>query len=224
MFTWKVEDMTLLNEKGGMFIGNQRVYGAEHTTSREDKIAFVDSMQDGKLSYVLNLIEKFKQDVPEMPKDEFGIIKTQSLKAWLTRNDKRKIVDNYFNHHGKYFLLGSRRYIQFDRKGDYDLYDDLVDETFHRQLRYCEDKERQYFLDHDEYSILAKKYVEYESRYSTSFGVIIAHWSDGKLTVRDEEHKQERPLTMDELKELIGKYEQIDVLVAKLTAETNIVY
>ena len=220
MFTWKVEDMVLTNEKGRMFIGNRRVYRAEHTTSREDKIAFVDSMSDGTLSYLLNLLEKFKQDKPTMPKDNFGHVKSQSLKAWLDRNDMSGIIYNATSHLGRYNLLGSRRYIQCDRKGDFDLYDDVVDEAFHRQLKRCEDQEREYFLKHDEYSILAKKLVEYVRCYNTTFGAIIAHWGDDKLTVRDATHRQERPLTMDELKELIAKYEQIDAMVARLTAET----
>lgn len=224
MFKWKIEDMALLNEKGRIFIGDKRVYRPENTTSREDKIAFVDSMQDGKLSYLLNLIAKFKQDYKTMPKDEFGNVKARSLQAWIARNDTRGIIDNSYYHRGKFFMMGSTRYIEFNRKGDYDLHEDLVDEMFHRQLQRCEDHERQYFQEHDEYSILAKKFVEYQRRYGTTFGTIISHWSDGKLTVRDETHKQERPLTMDELKELIAKYEQIDALVAKLTAETNITY
>ena len=224
MFTWKVEDMALLNERGRMFIGNQRVYGAEHKTSREDKIAFVDFMQDGKLSYLIDISKKARALSTIMPKDQYGNVRPQSLCAWIKRADARGIINNDKYHRGRYYLLGTYRYIQFNRKGDYDMYDDLVDEMFHRQLQRCEEMERQYFLEHDGHSILAKKCVEYERRYGTTFGVIVAHWNDGRLTVIDEEHKRERELTEDELREMIGKYEQIDALVEKLTAETNIVY
>ena len=63
MFEWKVEDMALLNQKGGVFIGKEKIYDCESKVSREDKIAFVDSFQDGKLSYLLSLIDKFKEDM-----------------------------------------------------------------------------------------------------------------------------------------------------------------
>lgn len=53
MFEWKIEELKLYHQKGV-------IYDCEHTVSREDKIAFVDGLQDGKLSYILNLFEKFK--------------------------------------------------------------------------------------------------------------------------------------------------------------------
>lgn len=55
MFEWKIEELKLYHQKGV-------IYDCEHTVSREDKIAFVDGLQDGKLSYILNLFEKFKED------------------------------------------------------------------------------------------------------------------------------------------------------------------
>lgn len=224
MFVWKVADMALLKEKGKIFFGDQRVYGPESTTTREDKIAFVDGLNDGRLSYLLNLIAKFKQDSQTMPKDEFGNVTPQAFNQWITKNDTRGLLFNTPHPRGKYVLMNSYRYIQSDRKGDYDLYDDLVDEAFHRQLQRCEDQERHYFADHDEYSILAKQFVEYQNRYGTSFGVPVINCGAGKLTVRNSENKWERELTLEELKELIGKYQQVEALITKLTAETTIVY
>ena len=81
MFEWKVEDMVLLNQKGGVFLGKEKIYDCEHKVSREDKIAFVDSLQDGKLSYVLALVEKINEEMKSMPKDSYGNVKTVSLKA-----------------------------------------------------------------------------------------------------------------------------------------------
>ena len=68
MFEWKVEDMALLNQKGGVFIGKEKIYDCESNVSREDKIAFVDSLQDGKLSYLLYLIDKFNEDYDSLTK------------------------------------------------------------------------------------------------------------------------------------------------------------
>ena len=43
------------------------------------------------------------------------------------------------------------------------------------------------------------------------------------MTVVDD-NDNERDITIDELKELLSKYEQLDALVEKITKETHIVY
>lgn len=83
MFEWKVEEQKLTKHKN--IINGKTVYACESTISREDKIAFVDSMQDGKLSYILELAEKFKQDKETLPKDKWEDVKTVSLKAWIKK-------------------------------------------------------------------------------------------------------------------------------------------
>lgn len=226
MFTWKVEDMALMNERGRILIGNERIYGAESNVSREEKILFVDSFNECKLSYLLDLIEKFKEDSKTMPKDSYGNVKTVSLKAWIGRNDTkypRPILSTDY-HHGQYYLLGCKRNILYNNKGMFDHYDDLVDELFHRQLKKCEEMEREYFAKHDELSILRKTFMEKYEKYRTTFGVQVAICSNSVLKVLGEKPREERELSIEEIKELIGKYEQIDALVAKLTAETNIEY
>ena len=225
MFEWKVEDMKLLNQKGGLYYGKEKIYSCEHELSREEKIAFVDSLQDGNLSYLLGLIEKFNDEKMALPKDNWGDVKTVSLKAWIKRNDTKSrwgILDRDYNY-GTYHLLGTNRYITSNRRGAYDTYEDLVDEMFHRQLRECEKREYKYFLEHDEYSILKRKFRE--KNRCTTFGVKIADCSDGKLYVYDnDDDYNRREITIEELKDLLSKYEQLDALVEKLTAETHITY
>lgn len=224
MFTWNVEDMALLNQKTTIYIGDEKIYNCEHGVSREDKIAFVDSMQDGKCSYLLALIEKFEQEKESLPKDKWGEVRTNSLQGWVRRNDtkyQRPLIDIEYRY-GEYSLLGMERYITNNIKGRYDVYEDLADELFHRQLQSCERQESNYFKEHDEYEILKKKFRD--RNYDTTFGVKIYSWSSGRLTVADENSRLERDITIEELKELLSKYEQIDALVEKLTAETHIVY
>lgn len=223
MFEWKLEEMALINEKTRFFLGKERIFNCESETTREDKIAFVDSMTNGKLSYLLLLIEKFESEKDSLSKDKYGNIKTVSLKAWIKRNDtkyERPIIDDWYNH-GRYKILGAERYIQYNSKGHYETYDDLVDECFHRQLLECKKEEEKYFEDHDEYSILKNRFRE--KKYNTTFGVRINDWSNGRLTVADD-NDNERDITIDELKELLSKYGQLDNLVEKLTKETHIVY
>lgn len=230
MFEWKVEEMSLMNNQYEVYIinrGRTVIYDCESSISREDKIAFVDSKTGGKLSYILTLIEKFNTDKEKLPKKDsmFGEpeVKTTSLKAWIKRNDTKyeiHLIDNHF-HYGEYNILGCERNIQNNQKGTYDYYEDLVDEVFRRQLGICEGEERKYFSEHDEQSILEKQFEEKLNQYGTTFGADI--WTgSGGVQIGDSDKK--RRLTIDELKDFISKYEQLDALVEKLTKETHIVY
>lgn len=221
MFEWKVEELKLYNQKGGLYLGNEKIYDCENEVSREDKIAFVDKMKDGKLSYILNLYEKFEKDKEGLPKDQWGDVKTISLRAWIKRNDTRKVIDDTYTY-GNIKFIGGRSIKFINRKRAYDTYKDYVDEVFHRQLKECENEERNYFLEHDEYSILKNKFLN--KKYHTTFGVNISLWSSGKICVYDENTNAERKITIEELKYLLSKYEELDALVEKITQETHIVY
>lgn len=223
MFKWNVEDMVLMNNN--YMAGRTKYYTGEADVSREDKIAFVDSMQDGKLSYILSLIEKFNTDKETLSKDSYGNVRTVSLKAWVKKNDTKysRPIINYEYAYGTYHILGINRSIQTPCKGTWDTFDDLVDEAFHRQLLTCEKMEQDYFAAHDEYSILKKKLRDRD--YGTTFGVNLCYWSDGRITIKAEPGSDlERDITIDELKELLSKYDRLDALVEKITAETHIVY
>lgn len=229
MFEWKVENMFLMNNS--YLIDREKRYNCMNEVSREDKIAFVDSMTDEKLSYILSLLEKFQEDKDSLPKKTsvFGneSVKTVSLKAWIKRNDtkySRPVIDDWY-HYGMFNILGSDRSIQTNRKGTYDTYEDLVDEAFYRQLKKCEEEEKKYFLEHDEYSVLKSQLREYQDKYRTSFGVNLGTCSSGEVFIYEgEDFKTKREITMEELKELLSKFEQIDSLIGKLTEETHIVY
>ena len=134
------------------------------------------------------------------------------------------MLDNSYKY-GMFYLLGIERYIErANSKKHYDTYDDLANEAFHRQLKKCEEEEYSYFLAHDEYSILKQKYIDYHEKYRTSFGVHLSWGSRSGINICDDNSDDKRAITTEELKEMISKYEQIDVLVEKLTAETHIVY
>lgn len=224
MFEWKVEDMALMNERSNVYLGNEKIYSCEHEISREDKIAFVDSMQDGALTYILELAKKFEEEKETLKKDQWGYVKTVSLKAWLRKNDIRSLVDRQYTYGRVYLLMTERNIKRINGNYTYNTYKDYVDEMFHRQLKKCEREERAYFLAHDEYSILKKEFREKSRKYDTTFGVHCVDCSSGALYVVNENPYMEREITIDELKELLSKYEQLDKLVERLTEETNIVY
>ena len=228
MFEWNVEDLMLLNQGRGWLEFNMRsiikkIYNCESDMTREEKIAFVDKMQDNKLSYILALSEKFEKDKEDMPTDNCGNVKTVSLKAWIKRNDKRNLIDNSYQY-GSIRFMGERNIQYINRKGGrYDIYEDYVDEIFHRQLKECENLEHKYFLEHDEYSVLKQKFRD--RNYGTTFGINICDCSDGNIFVYDtNDSNKRRKITIEELKYLLEKYEELDELVRKITAETNIRY
>ena len=229
MFEWNVEDMSLLNEKGKFYIGENRIYACENEVSRENKIEFLDRMNDGKMSYLVDLINKYNEEQESLPHDGYGYVKCVSLKAWIKRNDPKGLVDKNY-HYGHFSFLGVERFIQlsykqnYNQKGYHDVYGDLVDECFHRQLVRCEKMEKEYFETHDEYCLLKRRFKEYAQTYHTEFGVMIAFGSDGRVSVYDDSLEKHRDITTLELKELIGKYEQLEALINELTRNTDIRY
>lgn len=221
-YKWNVEDMQLMDEKCNVFIGIEKIYDAENKLSREEKIEFLDKMNDDKISYMLKLADKFQEDKDKLSKDEYGFYKNTSLRAWLKKNDYREIVDTSKPYIGSITLVGydsfgcGRRNIQnINLKATRDSYEDFVDELFHRQLKECEKQEKQYFNkyyyykhEHDEYRILSKKVSDYIYKYDISFGKEIWHSGD-RLFFKDRQTDDERDLTMDELKVLEAAFEKI---------------
>ena len=216
-YKWNVEDMQLMDEKCNVFIGIEKIYDAENKLSREEKIEFLDKMNDDKISYMLKLADKFQEDKDKLSKDEYGYCKDASLRAWLKKNDYRDIVDTSKPYIGSITLVGydsfgcGRRNIQnINLQARDDCRKDFVDELFHRQLKECEKQEKQYFNkhEHDEYRILSKKVSDYIYKYDISFGKEIWHSGD-RLFFKDNQSCLERDLTLDELKVLEAAFEKI---------------
>lgn len=226
MFDWNVEEMKLINSPKTEVEGRHvkgMVCDCELTTSREDKIAFVDRMNEGKLSYLLSLCEKFEMEKDSLPKtaSRYGLdkINTNSLIAWIKRNETRfngHMFDTTY-HYGNFFLLGAERNILANYAKTYDLYDDFVDEVFHRQIEKCMDMEREYFTAHDELSVLKKKLEEYRLTYRTNFGLSL----DWNMQLRFADGTP-RELTLEEAKKLLATYEKLEAYATELSASLDI--
>lgn len=222
-FVWKVEDMALMNEKSNIYIGNEKIYKAENKLTRQEKIDFLDSMNDGLTSYILNLADKLKEDKENgvIKKDTYGEMKAISYIAWINRNDTRNCVDSIYDRgsinftpYRKINMLNTN--ISMFRGSTYS---DYVNEAFHLQLKNLENQEKQYFREHDEYEILKTKISKYSDKYGT-FGLNI--WKTGRrlsFYKNDNANSAERQITLDELKLLNNKYEEMDKFYAKITAE-----
>ena len=227
MFEWKVEDMALraTNRKDRYGKSHHKIFPCEETLSREDKIEFVDRMNDGKLSYILALAEKWNADKGDLPQTQFGSVHANSVKKWIRINDTRKILNS---DDVTYHLLGFTGSLYTNKTSYYACWDDAVDELFHRQLMECLHAENAYFREHDEYEILKTKLREYSGKHNTNFGVYLSFSGGcgGKICVckNSTDYKTDREITIEELKILIDKYERLEAYIAELTAETNITY
>ena len=219
MFEWKPEDGRLMKEQMSF---NKKTYLFEDDVSREDKIQFLDSLND-KFSTALELFDKFSKEKADMPKDNFGNVKTVSLKAWLKRNDQHHIFDAEYRYGKLRGLSGinmPERYIESNAKSGYDFYDDIVDETFRRTLQNtCLREEKEYFRSHDEYQMLVDKVQRglSDGDFHT-FGIPIVYGTDG-IHISDEKHENYRRATLEELKVLVDKNEQVKEFIEMLTKE-----
>lgn len=229
MFEWKVEDLMLRKETSFSNLGRgyscSYVFGCERTLPAEEKIAFVDSMQDGVLSYALDVAKKYENDKSILPKDKHGKVLAVSLKAWLKRNDPRKVFDDRYNY-GHARICGLNTYVMnINSKGMHWVHDNLVDEAFHEQLAACLRLENEYFNTHDKYSVLKSEFLNKSKQMGTTFGVCIIHNSDGDVFIsKSDDYTTCRPITIPELEDLLDKYERVEQLISNLSQETRIAY
>ena len=215
ILNYKIENLELMQEaKSG-----RNIFTYEYTTSKEDKIKFLDSLHDGKMSYVLNLFDKFNQEKDFLPKQYRDKVKTVSLIAWIKRNDTKyshKLFDTDY-HYGECRFLTSGRFIQnIPNKPTYDTFDDYIDEAFHRQLNILLKEEKKYYAEHNPYEIKKTKLRKYIHRYNLTFGLCIVESSkDGLLLkVNDDENK---PIPENIIDSLIDKFEQLEKFIDTLS-------
>lgn len=235
MFRWFVSDLALINDNSKSTCGGEKVYTCENKVSREDKIAFLDSLSRNRMSYLLRLMEKWKTD-----RKKLGNMTSSDVRAWIKENDTRYeepilsfmrdfITDDYvicgkYDYYMPSFLCHRRLHLLDDVV--IDLFDgrDLVDSCFHKQLRICEAKERKYFESHDEYCILRDKLRNFATKYGTTFGVNLGLNNDDKsITVLSADNAS-RVITMEEIKTLIAQYEKLETYAVELAKEIEINY
>lgn len=224
MFSWDVSKGTLTKER--QMYGNKNLpFSLENeiSTSREDKIAFVDARNDGRLSYIIGVIEKFNIDKENLPKDFYGNVKTVSLKAWIKRNDPRGAFDADYNC-GKLRWFDERFLQNFSHKGAYALHDDFVDECFHIELISCQREEVKWFNEHDEYSVTMNTVLKKmrNGKFYT-FGLNCTISCNEGLFLNDDKGNCRR-LTLEELNTLIDMNNQVNELVKLMTEQNEIAY
>ena len=203
MFNWDVSKMELYNEEKN-FNKSNPLFSCENIVSQQDKIDFVDKMNDNKLSYLLNLSKQLEQDKKNLPVDKHGNIKTVSLKSWLKRNDTRKLVDDFYKY-GNFYLMGGWRITNLDSE-------ECIDRCFHAQLKKCARMEYEYYCSHDDYIIAVR---ELTNTHISDFGLPLVYNST-YITCRD------RKLTLDEVNTLLDMNREIIEHIERLSQNCTI--
>ena len=97
-YTWNIEDYKLMKERKNKTIRweNEVKFDDVHRFTDVEKIEFVDSITEGKLTKIINAVKAYNADTT-IKKDEWGYPKNNSLNAWVKRNKFEDVIDTRFN-------------------------------------------------------------------------------------------------------------------------------
>ena len=226
MFTWKVENLEFMNNgfvgdkefglNNAFFVASDYEFKCEKQVSTEDKIAFIDSMQDNKMSYFIELNEKYEKDKLKLDKDWKGNVSSMAKEAWLKENDTRSLVNGHTDFSSNFRItidLLGRNKGQWTR---------TVNKCFHEQVKECFFKEIKYCLEQDEGYQIVKSFCEslksygYASNYIfnvsnglqivTNYDWRIGYWS---IKLYDKEHS-EIEFSIEDVKLLIESFAPVE--------------
>lgn len=235
MFKWKVEECKLLKEAESVH-KKDSAFACEKTTSFKDKIAFIDSQSEGRMTAAVELIKKYKEDLAsgaiKSEKDFQGnvVAKTVSLKAWLARNDKFDsygLCDrDYYHGSFKGFGYAVKPSIQYIDTNNGMSTEEFVNKAFHHFLCECADKEKEWFKTHDEYEIAKthlqeNKYVGLIAKFSYRSDGTVRHYmpknenEDSKAWL--ERYEAVPEITLEEINETLEKAEILEAYAKELS-------
>jgi hypothetical protein len=138
---------------------NEVIYKEEREWTREEKIEFIDNYTNGKMTKLIEAVNKFEADENTICKSVCGGYKDNSLKAWIKRNEYDDIMNNNYRIGQINIIYGFIRYItDITTKSEYDTYADIVDEIFHRTCYELAIKERKYYYDNDPFETKKKEF------------------------------------------------------------------
>lgn len=207
------------------------IYEDELKLSEKEKIEFIDKNyllrgNEGGATYMLKLMDKYNAEKDSLKKDNWGYVKTNSLKAWLKKNDPWGIVDTHF-HYGNY-SFGGHEYSDFGSKTPRPIWGSseftpyfneegrIVDLWFHDVLELKWDLEMRYFYDHDIRIQKAKTIKELCNKYG-DFGIEMfatVGWNGEKALdygwCRKTNHRMPLETELDKMLEV---YEEVDRLM-----------
>jgi len=165
------EDLKFYNMKKVSIGYEKKVFQIETEISEEEKIKIMDEVENGMASYMLNILTKWGEEKDSLPKATYGRIKTVSKKAWIKRNDDKKIITNDYKI-GRYFLFGTEfkemsLICPTTNYGYEMIYTDknVINQWFHDFCQKLYLEEKKYFESINPFEIKLKKIQEYANQY-----------------------------------------------------------
>ena len=203
------------------------------STTDKDKVELIDTLEDGYATKLFALKNKYDQDLAagkiKLRKTPFGdlVPNTNSLIAWIKRNDLDYILDNgsiitehagKIRHNGLTNVSISDDFHHVDKRSSFYTFPEILDELFLTLLKELKTKEVHYFKEHDEYEVKKQKVIDFAERIRTTFNYHLIFYSSGIIeTENDDEHRTRRHVSIQELDELISKYEEVEDLIKRLS-------
>lgn len=212
------EDLKFYNMEKVSIGYKKEVFKNETELSIEEKIKFMDQFEDGIASYMLNILTKWEEEQESLPKDSYGTTKTVSKKAWIKRNDPRKIIDNDYKI-GKYYMFKNdfkemSLICPHTEYGHNEVYtgENIIHQWYHDLCMKLYLQEKEYFKSIDSFEIKLKRVADLVNRYHIYF--------DSKK-VNDIGWNNKRDVEEDELDAIIEAYEKIEKYIAEITIEVK---
>lgn len=108
MAKYNPEDLVLWNEFAKAKRANivrwpaSHKYSLESSFTKTEKIETIDAYgsdhHEKILTYAINLVTEWDKEKVYLPVDKDGWIRTNSMKAWLHKNDPEKLADDYYRY------------------------------------------------------------------------------------------------------------------------------
>lgn len=215
---YKKEDLKFYNMKSNVSYGNTKIYNIENELSFEEKIAFIDEVKNGIASYLYNILTKWEKEKDSLPKDKWENVKTVSKKAWIKKNDPRKIINNIYDY-GSYSLFGTKYKLMSTTCPDSEFGktlpytgNNVVHQWYHDLCINLQNEEARYLKEIDPFQIKVSKVKDFGERYHILFN---------NKKINDIVWNNRADITDEELDIVIAAYEKIDNYVNQITKEVN---
>lgn len=199
---------------------NEVIYKEEREWTREEKIEFINNYTNGKMTKLIEAVNKFEADENNICKSVWGGYKDNSLKAWIKRNGYDDIIDNRYRIGQINIIYGFIRYItDINTKGGYDTYADIVDEIFHRTCYELAIKERKYYYDNDTFELKKK---EFKNNTYVPLICDYGYSSGGELWVEKDGNRID--LTEEMIDAILAKANELKAYADKIKADVKDIF
>lgn len=223
---YKIEELKFYNMKtSNKYVsgatnrdGKYKIFEIEDQLDKKEKIKFIDEQKEGVASYLLKILATWEMERNTLPKNNWGNEKTVSKKAWIKRNDERKIIDIDYQI-GTYYLFGTK-FKNMDlicptTEYSYNMAytgENVVEQWFHDLCNLLYKEEQKYFQEHDIFQIKLNKLRELGNQYNTVFD---------SQKLNDIVWNRKDNVTEQKLDEYINAYRKLEQTIKQISDELS---